>query len=117
MGELGQEFLRSSGLMQLRPPLKPAASGNEAYTVQPFQILSWHPRIVVYPNFVDAARCDHIIGMARRKLKSSDLAWRPDETADAAQVGCRGCCSCLISDPADVHQVTPLSTPLLCPQN
>jgi len=44
MGELGQEFLRASGLLQLRPPLRPAASGNEFYTVQPYQILSWYPR-------------------------------------------------------------------------
>jgi hypothetical protein len=44
MGELGQEFLAASGILQLRPPLKPAASGSSGYVVQPSQILSWFPR-------------------------------------------------------------------------
>lgn len=45
------------------------------------------PRVVVYPNFIDAARCDHIISLARTKLRGSDLAWRPDEEAVDDQVG------------------------------
>lgn len=79
MGALGDDFLRASGLMGLRPPLTPAASGAAHYVVQPHQILSWHPRIVLFPNFIDAARCDHIISLARGRLRGSDLAWRPDE--------------------------------------
>lgn len=79
MGALGDEWLRASGLLRLRPPLAPAASGSPGYLVQPLQVLSWHPRIVLFPNFIDAARCDHIIELARAKLRGSDLAWRPDE--------------------------------------
>ena len=43
----------------------------------------------MYPHFIDAARCDHIIALARAKLRSSDLAWRPDEKPDDSQVGGR----------------------------
>lgn len=85
MGELGDEFLESSGIMRLRPPLQPAASGIDSYVVQPFQILSWYPRIVVYPNFIDAERCDHIVKLAEGKLRASGLAWRPDEKPVANQ--------------------------------
>lgn len=46
MGPLGEQWLRSSGLLALRPPLAPAASGNAFYTMQPFQLLSWWPRCV-----------------------------------------------------------------------
>jgi prolyl 4-hydroxylase len=40
---------------------------------------------VLYPNFVDAARCEHVIALARSKLVASGLAWRPDETPDPQQ--------------------------------
>ena len=40
------------------------------------QILSWYPRIVVYPNFIDAQRAQHIITLAKARLSSSDLAYR-----------------------------------------
>ncbi|KAI8470885.1 MAG: hypothetical protein J3K34DRAFT_458598 [Monoraphidium minutum] len=85
MGALGEEFLAASGLAALRPPLPAAESGNGFYTVQPFQVLSWYPRIVVYPNFIDAPRADHVVAMARSKLRRSGLAWRPDEAPDDNQ--------------------------------
>jgi hypothetical protein len=34
-----EQFLRA-------PPVEPARSGNDFYTAQPFQILSWYPRCV-----------------------------------------------------------------------
>ena len=49
------------------------------------QILSWAPRIVVYPAFVDKARCDHIINMASKRIVPSGLAYAPGEKADAQQ--------------------------------
>ena len=43
--------------------------------------------IVVFPNFIDGARAQHIIELARGKLEESGLAWRPDESPDPNQVG------------------------------
>lgn len=68
--------LHASGLMQARPPMTPAASGDSFYRIFPFQILSWYPRIVVFPGFVDKARCDHVIAMAKKALAPSGLAYR-----------------------------------------
>ena len=49
------------------------------------QILSWAPRIVVYPAFVDKARCDHIIRMASKRIVPSGLAYALGEKVDAQQ--------------------------------
>lgn len=68
------------GYLQVRPPVAPAASGEDFYRVVPFQILSWYPRIVLFPNFLDKARCEHVIKLAKARMKPSDLAYRPGET-------------------------------------
>ncbi|KAK9841956.1 hypothetical protein WJX81_000879 [Elliptochloris bilobata] len=70
-----QQVLRS-------PPVEPAESGNSFYTAQPFQVLSWYPRMVLYPGFLDQARCEHIIKMAKARLRPSSLALRKSDTAD-----------------------------------
>jgi prolyl 4-hydroxylase len=85
MGPLGRAWLRESGLLALRPPLKPASSGSSEYVVQPFQILSWHPRIVLFPNFLDAARRARVLALAEKRLQQSTLAWRPNEKPDPNQ--------------------------------
>jgi hypothetical protein len=36
--KFAQQFLQQSGLLQLRPPLQPAKSGNHNYTVVPYQV-------------------------------------------------------------------------------
>jgi prolyl 4-hydroxylase len=40
---------------------------------------------VVFPNFVDPARCDHIVEMAKKRMYPSGLAYRPGEAADPEQ--------------------------------
>jgi len=85
MGPLGRAWLKESGMLALRPPLAPAESGSGDYLVQFSQVLSWHPRIVVFPNFIDAARRQHVVSLARARLEASSLAWRPTETPDPAQ--------------------------------
>ena len=77
--QLEQFMIESSGLLKIRPPLKSAQSGDDFYHAIPFQILSWAPRIVLYPAFVDAARCDHIIALATKYLYPSGLAYAPGE--------------------------------------
>ncbi len=51
--ELEQYMLSSTNLLQLRPPIEPALSGDNFTRVIPFQILSWYPR---------CARCDADLG-------------------------------------------------------
>ena len=49
------------------------------------QILSWYPRLVVFPSFVDKARCEHIIKLASQHLYPSGLAYKPGEAGDPEQ--------------------------------
>lgn len=85
MGPLGRAWLRESGLLALRPPVEPAPSGSRDYVLFPYQILSWHPRIVVFPAFLDAPRRERVITLADARLERSSLAWRPNERADPNQ--------------------------------
>ncbi len=34
---------------------------------------------MLYPNFLDSARCEHFIKLAKRRLTKSDLAYKPGE--------------------------------------
>ncbi len=49
------------------------------------QILSWAPRIVVYPAFVDKARCDSIIALASKLIYPSGLAYAPGSKVENEQ--------------------------------
>eukprot|EP00232_Nephroselmis_pyriformis_P021595 CAMPEP_0182867544 /NCGR_PEP_ID=MMETSP0034_2-20130328/8775_1 /TAXON_ID=156128 /ORGANISM="Nephroselmis pyriformis, Strain CCMP717" /LENGTH=231 /DNA_ID=CAMNT_0024999903 /DNA_START=148 /DNA_END=840 /DNA_ORIENTATION=- len=55
--------------------------GNSYISEIPYQILSWHPRAVYFPNFADHARCDLIVEAANRRLAPSGLALRKGDTA------------------------------------
>lgn len=83
--QLERFAIEGSGLLQLRPPLPAAASGDDFYHAIPYQILSWAPRIVVFPAFVDKARCEHIIKLANSLLYPSGLAYGPGEKVDPEQ--------------------------------
>ena len=77
--------LASTGFDRVRPALQPAASGDAAMHVIPFQTISWYPRITYYPGFVDPQRCQHIIDLASRYLAPSSLAYRPGESIPETQ--------------------------------
>lgn len=47
-----------------------------------FQVLSWNPRIVYYPNFMSPEICEHIRKIAQRRLTPSSLALRAGDTAE-----------------------------------
>ncbi|KAL3621093.1 putative prolyl 4-hydroxylase 9 [Castilleja foliolosa] len=51
----------------------------------PFQILSWRPRALYFPNFATDEQCQSVIQMAKRKLKPSSLALRKGETAESTK--------------------------------
>jgi len=86
MDLFARDFLSASGLLRSRPPLAPGASGEAGYRVIPSQILSWHPRIVLLPAFLDAARCDAIVRSSAHQMVKSVVAFRPGgEEVDADQ--------------------------------
>jgi len=83
--ELERFMLETSGILKARPPLQPGKSGDDFVRVIPFQILSWMPRIVVYPSFMDPDRCDELIQISNRTLVKSAVAFRPNEDFDPQQ--------------------------------
>lgn len=57
-------------------------SGDESVITLPFQVLSWRPRALYFPNFATAEQCQTLIGMAKPSLKPSTLALRNGETEE-----------------------------------
>ncbi|GBF88302.1 hypothetical protein Rsub_01014 [Raphidocelis subcapitata] len=78
-------FLAASGLAAARPPLPPGAGGEAGYRVVPSQLLSWRPRVVLLPGFLDAARCDAIVAASASRMHKSGVAYRPGEAVDPDQ--------------------------------
>eukprot|EP00199_Chlamydomonas_sp_CCMP681_P001660 CAMPEP_0119108132 /NCGR_PEP_ID=MMETSP1180-20130426/13484_1 /TAXON_ID=3052 ORGANISM="Chlamydomonas cf sp, Strain CCMP681" /NCGR_SAMPLE_ID=MMETSP1180 /ASSEMBLY_ACC=CAM_ASM_000741 /LENGTH=364 /DNA_ID=CAMNT_0007093715 /DNA_START=1 /DNA_END=1095 /DNA_ORIENTATION=+ len=83
--DLERFMLDGSGLTKVRPAVQPAPSGDNFLRAIPFQIISWAPRLVVYPAFIDPARCKDIIDIANQSMYKSGLAFRPGEKVDGAQ--------------------------------
>lgn len=78
-------LLKSSGLLDVKPTIKPGSSGNDFYTIAPFQVLSWYPRTVLFPNFIDQKRINHIINLAEKKLTKSTVVLRKGETQEGTK--------------------------------
>lgn len=57
-------------------------TGDESLTSIPFQVLSWYPRALYFPNFASAEQCETIIDLAKPSLKPSTLALREGETEE-----------------------------------
>ncbi|KAF2294571.1 hypothetical protein GH714_012710 [Hevea brasiliensis] len=49
-------------------------TGESSAETIPFQVLSWKPRAVYFPNFATPEQCKSIIEMAKSRLKPSTLA-------------------------------------------
>ncbi|CAA2978306.1 probable prolyl 4-hydroxylase 9 [Olea europaea subsp. europaea] len=60
--------------------LQRGKTGEDSLTSIPFQILSWNPRALYFPNFASAEQCKSIIEIA--SLEPSSLALREGETAE-----------------------------------
>ncbi|KAG6406642.1 hypothetical protein SASPL_134248 [Salvia splendens] len=60
-------------------------SGDSSINSIPFQVLSWRPRAVYFPNFASDEQCQNIIERAKKKLKPSSLALREGETAESTK--------------------------------
>eukprot|EP00246_Nothoceros_aenigmaticus_P012870 TRINITY_DN4179_c0_g2_i1.p1 TRINITY_DN4179_c0_g2~~TRINITY_DN4179_c0_g2_i1.p1 ORF type:complete len:288 (+),score=40.41 TRINITY_DN4179_c0_g2_i1:101-964(+) len=57
-------------------------SGDDVVQTIPFQVLSWHPRALLFPNFASPEQCERIVVLAKKRLSPSGLALRKGETAD-----------------------------------
>ena len=83
--ETFESVIESSGLLDDRPPVGHGHSGHPFYTVQPMQLLSWHPRAYLFPKFMDADKCKHVIEIASRRLYPSGLALKKGDTMASTQ--------------------------------
>ncbi|CAN4082991.1 unnamed protein product [Withania somnifera] len=63
-------------------PLPNGETGQHSLTSIPFQVLTWFPRALYFPNFATIEQCQSIIKMAKAGLKPSSLALRKGETAE-----------------------------------
>ncbi|XP_065875572.1 probable prolyl 4-hydroxylase 9 [Euphorbia lathyris] len=65
--------------------LPPGKTGDDSITLIPFQVLSWKPRALYFPNFATPEQCQSIINMAKPGLSPSTLALRKGETAESTK--------------------------------
>ncbi|XP_010526708.1 PREDICTED: probable prolyl 4-hydroxylase 9 [Tarenaya hassleriana] len=66
-------------------PMPRGETGNDSVAKIPFQVLSWMPRALYFPNFATPEQCQSIIDMAKPLLKPSRLALREGETVENTQ--------------------------------
>lgn len=66
-------------------PLPHGKSGEASFNSIPFQVLSWRPRALYFPNFASVEQCQTIVKIAGSELKPSTLALRKGETAENTQ--------------------------------
>ncbi|PIN15275.1 Prolyl 4-hydroxylase alpha subunit [Handroanthus impetiginosus] len=60
-------------------------SGESSISSIPFQVLSWRPRALYFPNFATAEQCQSVIEMVKPKLKPSALALRKGESVESTK--------------------------------
>ena len=64
---------------------------DQALFAGPADRLCARPRMILYPGFLDKARCEHVIKMAKARLRPSSLALRKTDTADKIRCAAAGC--------------------------
>ncbi|WCJ31359.1 2-oxoglutarate (2OG) and Fe(II)-dependent oxygenase superfamily protein [Euphorbia peplus] len=78
----GSSRSRARKLQSVKPEyhlLPPGKTGDDSITLIPFQVLSWKPRALYFPNFATLEQCRSIINMAKPSLTPSTLALRKGE--------------------------------------
>ncbi|PHT54807.1 putative prolyl 4-hydroxylase 9 [Capsicum baccatum] len=63
-------------------PLPTGETGDNSLTSIPFQVLSWYPCALYFPNFASIEQCQSIIKIAKANLEPSSLALRKGETEE-----------------------------------
>ena len=83
-----EEIIAASGALDDRPAMAASdigATGHPFYTVQPMQLLSWHPRSYLFPKFIDRSMAEHVIELATKRLAPSSLALRSGDTLESTR--------------------------------
>lgn len=57
-------------------------TGESSFSSIPFQVLSWKPRALYFPNFATKEQCEHIMALVKKNLAPSSLALRKGETVE-----------------------------------
>ncbi|KAG9440214.1 hypothetical protein H6P81_020379 [Aristolochia fimbriata] len=60
-------------------------TGDPFVSSPPFQVLSWMPRALYFPNFATVEQCQSIIKIAKANLRPSTLALRKGETDETTK--------------------------------
>ncbi|XP_039139411.1 probable prolyl 4-hydroxylase 9 [Dioscorea cayenensis subsp. rotundata] len=60
-------------------------SGESHASSIPFQILSWKPRALYFPNFATPEQCQNVVKLAKSRLRPSTLALRAGETEEGTK--------------------------------
>ncbi|XP_059671004.1 probable prolyl 4-hydroxylase 9 [Cornus florida] len=66
-------------------PVPHGESGDDSITSIPFQVLSWKPRAVYFPDFATAEQCQSIIKMAKNRLTPSAVVLREGQIVETNQ--------------------------------
>lgn len=74
-----ESVVKTTGLLKGLPPLQPAATGHDAYSLQPVQQLSMHPRLFLWPKFMSEEQAQHIVDLASALLAPSALALNDED--------------------------------------
>jgi prolyl 4-hydroxylase len=67
------------------PAMSHGETGEPHASPIPFQVLSWKPRALYFPNFASPEKCEAIIRLAKTKLRPSTLALRKGETEETTK--------------------------------
>ncbi|XP_078435424.1 2-oxoglutarate (2OG) and Fe(II)-dependent oxygenase superfamily protein [Wolffia australiana] len=67
------------------PEMAHGKTGEARISDLSFQVLSWKPRAVYYPNFATRKQCETIIKVAKDRLAPSSLALRKGETSESTK--------------------------------
>lgn len=78
-------LLESVDLEKDFDPLPTGETGDHSLTSIPFQVLSWFPRALYFPNFASIEQCQSIIKIAKANLEPSSLALRKGETEETTK--------------------------------
>ncbi|CAL0311571.1 unnamed protein product [Lupinus luteus] len=79
-------LLEKSAKEETKYNLLPAGeSGDDFITSIPFQVLSWRPRALYFPNFASSEQCKRMINLSKGRLRPSGLKLRKGETKESTK--------------------------------
>lgn len=67
------------------PEMAYGESGDPAPSLIPYQILSWQPRALYFPQFATAEQCENVVKTAKARLRPSTLALRKGESEETTK--------------------------------